>query len=80
MAPEGPFAWQVGAFTVRSNASSLARSLAPNFGDVTVEVYNRGDAVFHRVRVGSYAGTAEAQGAGPALRARGLHPLLVRRD
>jgi rare lipoprotein A len=77
---QGPLAWQVGAFTVQANASSLARSLEPQFGDVTVEAYDRGDTVFHRVRVGSYSGTTEAHRAGPALRARGLHPLLVRRD
>jgi rare lipoprotein A len=77
---EGPFAWQVGAFTVRTNADALASTLASDFADVAVLVYDRGDTVFHRVRVGRYPGTHEAQRAGPALRARGLDPLLVRTD
>jgi rare lipoprotein A len=76
----GPFAWQVGAFTVRSNADKLARSLALDFGGVTVEPYDRGDVVFHRVRVGSYPGTDAADHTVLALRDRGLSPFLVRRD
>lgn len=77
---EGPFAWQVGAFTVRTNAEALARRLAGRFADVTVERYDRGDALFHRVRVGSYSDVAGAQRALASLRDRGFSPLLVRRD
>lgn len=76
----GPFAWQVGAFTVPANARSLARILSASFPDVTVDPYDRGDGRFHRVRVGNYADEGQARRALGALEARGLHPFLVRRD
>lgn len=76
----GPFAWQVGAFEVARNAQSLAHSLGQTYGEVTVEPYDRGDAVFQRVRVGRYDSPAQAQGDLGTLSSRGLNPFLVRRD
>jgi rare lipoprotein A len=77
---EGPFAWQVGAFSVPANAEELARELRRAFPDVTEESFQReGKAVF-RVRVGTYRTVAEARNALTALKARGLTPLLVRKD
>lgn len=77
---EGPFAWQVGAFAVRENSEALARKLARNYGDVTVERFDRGDVLFHRVRLGRYATAQQAHAALASLRAKGLDPILVRRD
>ncbi len=76
----GPFAWQVGAFTVAQNAQDLARTLGRTYGEVTVERYDRGDAVFLRVRVGRYA-TPESAGRDlSGLAERGFRPFLVLRD
>ncbi len=77
---EGPFAWQVGAFQEKSNAEGLAARLAPSFGAVAVLRYDRGDAVFHRVRVGRYGDTGSADRDVSDLRALGLAPFLVRAD
>ncbi|GAB4278798.1 MAG: septal ring lytic transglycosylase RlpA family protein [Deferrisomatales bacterium] len=76
----GPFAWQVGAFTVEANARRLARTLAGEFDEVAVQPYDRGDVRFLRVRVGNYPARAEAERHLAALRARGFDPLLVRKD
>jgi rare lipoprotein A len=48
---DGTFTVQVGAFTNKANADRLAESLRPTWRDVYVMRYDRGDAVFHRVRV-----------------------------
>jgi rare lipoprotein A len=76
----GRYAWQVGAFTVRANAERLARSLQGRFGTTQVVPFDRGDALFHRVRVGAYPGLAQAQQDLPPLVAAGLQPFLVRSD
>ena len=77
---QGRFGWQVGAFTVRANADRLARSLEKKFGAVQVVAYDRGDALFHRVRVGPYPDLEKAQRALPELMAAGMNPILVRVD
>jgi rare lipoprotein A len=77
---EGPFAWQVGAFTVGENAQALAVSLRQSYQVVTVKTYDRGDAVFQRVWVGRYATTSDAQSALPSLLRSGFSPFLVRSD
>ncbi len=48
---EGRFAVQVGSFRNRDNAENLAASLRPEYGLVTLENFDRGDAVFYRVQV-----------------------------
>ncbi len=80
VALEGTFAWQVGAFTVQTNAEGLARSLGRSFGQVAVVRYDRGDAVFHRVRVGRYPRPEVAETDRGALTRLGLDPFLVRVD
>jgi len=77
---EGPFAWQVGAFTVRDNAAGLAQQLGRSFGEVAVVRFDRGDAVFHRVRVGRYPRPELAEADRGALARLGLDPFLVRVD
>jgi len=76
----GAYAWQVGAFTVRANAERLAATLRPRFGAAQVVAYDRGDTLFHRVRVGPFPGLDQAQGALPRLLADGYSPFLVRSD
>jgi rare lipoprotein A len=77
---EGPFTWQVGAFTLRDNAEGLARSLQRSFGTVAIVRLDRGDAVFHRVRVGRYPSPDAAEADHAALARLGLDPFLVRAD
>jgi rare lipoprotein A len=76
----GPFSWQVGSFGVAQNAHSLAHSLRASYPQVTVEPYDRGDAVFQRVRVGIYDSPERAGDDREGLARRGLSPILVRRD
>lgn len=77
---KGPFAWQVGAFTVLSSAQALAEGLRSEYSEVTIEPYQRGDVSFHRVRVGNFETMAAAQAARRSLDRRGLRSFLVRRD
>lgn len=48
----GAFTFQVGAFSNRDNAERLRAKLDQNFTNAHVSPYDRGDAVFYRVRVG----------------------------
>jgi rare lipoprotein A len=48
----GIFAVQVGAFSDRTNAERLKAAIAPRYGPVSIQTFDRGDAVFYRVRVG----------------------------
>jgi len=48
----GIFAVQVGAFSDRANAERLKAVIAPRYGPVSILIFDRGDAVFYRVRVG----------------------------
>jgi rare lipoprotein A len=48
----GKFTFQVGAFSNRENAERLRAKLSRTFKDAHVTPYNRGDAIFYRVRVG----------------------------
>ncbi len=77
---EGPFAWQVGAFTAEANARRLAARLEPRFGPVRIQRFDRGDAVFHRVRVGRYARPGDAEPVRAALMQLGFTPFLVHLD
>ncbi|MBC2709607.1 MAG: septal ring lytic transglycosylase RlpA family protein [Desulfosarcina sp.] len=48
----GAFTFQVGAFSSRDNAERLRAKLNRTFTNAHVTPYDRGDAVFYRVRVG----------------------------
>lgn len=48
----GAFTFQVGAFSNRDNAERLRAKLDTTFANAHVTAYDRGDAVFYRVRVG----------------------------
>lgn len=69
----GPFTVQVGAFVSESNAWRLAASLRPTWGQVAVVRYDRGDQVFHRVRVGKVNDLDEAKGLQEKLRQAGFN-------
>ncbi len=48
----GIFAVQVGAFSDRANAERLKAAIASRYGSVSIQTFDRGDAIFYRVRVG----------------------------
>jgi len=48
----GNFTFQVGAFADRRNAEQLEAKLARDYVNVHVTVFDRGDQIFYRVRVG----------------------------
>lgn len=68
----GSFGVQVGAFTDVRNADRLAAKLRRDWPQVVVVRYDRGDAVFHRVRVGQVPNLTEAYELQAKLRARGF--------
>lgn len=51
-AAPGVFAVQVGAFRDRNNAERLKQRIESQFGPVIIQSFDRGDGLFHRVRVG----------------------------
>jgi rare lipoprotein A len=73
---KGNFTVQVGAFTNESNAYRLAAKMRPTYGQVAVVKYDRGDKVFHRVRVGKVATLPEAYALQNRLRGSG-HPKAI---
>ena len=56
----GNFTFQVGAFVSRENAEKQRRQLAQRYKNAHITVYDRGDQVFYRVRVGRFTTLDEA--------------------
>jgi len=50
----GNFTFQVGAFAHRENAERLKRKLAEQYKNAHITLYDRGDKIFYRVRVGAF--------------------------
>jgi len=57
----GSFSVQVGAFTVKENAQRLANDLKGEHGTADVSLFDRGDELFFRVRVGRFRSREEAE-------------------
>lgn len=57
----GSFSVQVGAFTVRENAQRLAGEMKRAHGTADVSLFDRGDNLFFRVRVGRFKSREEAE-------------------
>lgn len=57
----GIFAVQVGAFQERRNAEQLQALVEARFRPVTIQTFDRGDAIFYRVRVGHESSEDAAQ-------------------
>ena len=68
----GLFTVQVGAFTNEENARRLAEGLRQKWPQVAVVRFDRGDAVFFRVRVGKLGHLSEAKDLQARLREAGL--------
>ena len=56
----GNFTFQVGAFLNRENAERQKRELAKKYKNAHIAVYDRGDKIFYRVRVGRFTTLEEA--------------------
>jgi rare lipoprotein A len=56
----GKFTFQVGAFLNRENAERQKRKLALRYKNAHIAVYDRGDKIFYRVRVGRFTTMQEA--------------------
>ena len=56
----GKFTFQVGAFLNRENAERQKRELAQRYKNAHIAVYDRGDKIFYRVRVGRFSTLKEA--------------------
>ena len=56
----GNFTFQVGAFTNRENAEKLKRKLDAQYKNAHIILYDRGDKLFYRVRVGAFKTLEEA--------------------
>jgi rare lipoprotein A len=56
----GNFTFQVGAFVNRENAERLTSKLGQKYKNAHIKVYDRGDQIFYRVRVGSFSTLEQA--------------------
>jgi rare lipoprotein A len=68
----GIFAVQVGAFRERANADRLRDRIAERFQPVIIQSFDRGDGLYHRVRVGQESTEAAARELGRQLQEAGL--------
>jgi rare lipoprotein A len=57
----GNFAFQIGAFVNRENAERLTAKLNEKYRNAHITVYDRGDQVFYRVRVGKFTALKQAE-------------------
>ena len=74
----GNFTFQVGAFQDRNNAERLAAKLRKeNYSHVHVASFDRGDGMFHRVRVGRATSLKEADQYEQALIRQGFDVFIV---
>jgi rare lipoprotein A len=68
----GIFAVQVGAFLERQNAERLRDRIAERFQPVIIQSFNRGDGLYHRVRVGQESSEEAARELARELQGAGL--------
>jgi rare lipoprotein A len=71
-AEPGVFAVQVGAFRHFDNAERLKARVESRFGPVVVQSFDRGDGLFHRVRVGRESTEEGARALGNQLQQAGF--------
>ena len=56
----GNFTYQVGAFASRENAERQKRKLEKKYKNAHIAVFDRGDQIFYRVRVGKFTNLEDA--------------------
>jgi len=57
----GNFTFQIGAFVSRANAQRLTAKLSEQYRNAHIAVYDRGDQIFYRVRVGEFRTLKQAE-------------------
>jgi rare lipoprotein A len=57
----GNFTFQIGAFVNRENAQRLTAKLNEQYKNAHISVYDRGDQIFYRVRVGQFTTLKQAE-------------------
>ena len=57
----GNFTFQIGAFVNRQNAERLTAKLNEKYKNAHITVYDRGDQIFYRVRVGKFSTLQQAE-------------------
>jgi rare lipoprotein A len=67
----GSFSVQVGAFTVKQNAQRLVKELKQVHGTADISMFDRGDELFFRVRVGRFQSRGDAEQFRDSLVGRG---------
>jgi rare lipoprotein A len=72
MSLPGIFAVQVGAFRDRANADRLRDRIARRFQPVMIQSFDRGDGLYHRVRVGQESSEEAARELARQLQQAGL--------
>ena len=73
----GRFTVQVASFQDKSNALALAGRLRREFGSAAIQTFDRGDAIFYRVHVGSKPTLGEAVAVQSMLEKRGFSDCFV---
>lgn len=76
----GNFMVQVGAFTIKANAIKLRDNLLQRYAKVSITVYDRGDTVFYRVRVGGATNLKAAERLKNRIEAEGIESPFVVAD
>jgi len=71
-AEPGVYAVQIGAFRNWDNAERLEVRVSPSFNPVIIQSFDRGDGLYHRVRVGHEVTEEGARELAQQLRAAGL--------
>lgn len=74
----GPFAIQVGAFTVRANAVRLKKSLDLEYNNAYIRRLDTGKGTYFRVRIGNFVGIDSAISVAEKLSREGYRTLVVR--
>ena len=57
----GNFTFQIGAFVNRENAERLTAKMNESYKNAHIKVYDRGDQIFYRVRVGRFTTLKQAE-------------------
>lgn len=73
----GNFTFQVGAFRERSNAERLKQRLSSSYQNVHIASFDRGDGLYHRVRIGRVDNLKDAERFEADLLRRGFQVFIV---
>ena len=73
----GNFTFQIGAFVNLENARRLSAQLNEKYVNAHITVYDRGDQIFYRVRVGKFTTLKQAEAQEPILIRDGYPDLFI---